>query len=103
MLTFSQMSMKTKTMVARCAAVLALTSWICFIELYIYLDHTRPHKIDLAVGRIYSLNNHGSIAYLTRSEHTFLYAFAYVAGALVVVAAVFHNASKATNAERFGR
>jgi len=76
---------------------LALISWICFIELYIYLNHTRPHTIDVTVGRIYSLNNHGAIAYLTRPEHTFLYVFAYVAGALFVVAAVFHNAARATN------
>jgi hypothetical protein len=103
MLTFSQMSLKTKTVLARCAGVLALISWICFIELYIYLDYTRPHKIDAAVGRIYSLNNHGSIAYLTHSEHTFLYALAYVAGAFFVVAAVFHNATKASNVERFGK
>jgi hypothetical protein len=103
MLTFSQMSLKTKTVVARCAAALALISWICFIELYIYLDYTRPRKIDVAAGRIFSLNNHGSIAYLTRSEHTFLYAFAYVAGAFFVAAAVFHNATKATNVARFGK
>jgi hypothetical protein len=63
------------------------------------MDHTRPHKIDVAVGRIYSLNNHGSIAYLTRSEHTLLYAFAYVAGAFFVVAAVLHYATRATNVE----
>jgi hypothetical protein len=101
MLTFPQLSLKTKTVVARCAGALALISWICFIELYIYLDHTRPHKIDVAVGRIFSLNNHGSIAYLTRSEHTFLYAFAYVAGVFLVAAAVFHNATKATKVEGF--
>jgi hypothetical protein len=101
MLTFSQMSLKTKTLVARCAGALALISWICFIELYIYLDYTRPHKIDVAVGRIFSLNNHSSIAYLTHSEHAFLYAFAYLAGAFFIVAAVFYNAAKATNVDRF--
>jgi hypothetical protein len=101
MLTFSQMSLKAKTNVARCAGALGLISWICFIELYIYLNYTRPHNIDVAAGRIYSLNNHGSIAYLTRSEHIFLYTFACVAAALFVVAAVFHNATKATNVERF--
>jgi hypothetical protein len=69
------------------------TRWYPFFELYIYMNYTRPHKIDVAVGRIYSLNNHGSIAYLTRSEHTLLYAFACVAGALFVVAAVLHYAA----------
>jgi hypothetical protein len=100
MLAFSQISLKTKTIVGRCAAALALVSWISFIELFIFLAYSRPHKIDIAAGRIYSLNNHGSIAYLTRSEHAFLYAFAFVAGAFFVVAAILHNATKHSNVER---
>jgi hypothetical protein len=99
MLAFAQLSLKTKKIMGRCAAVLALVSWICFFELCIYMDYMRPHKIDVAVGRIYSLNNHGSIAYLTRSEHTLLFAFAYVAGAFFVVAAVLYYATRATNVE----
>ena len=59
MLAFAQFSLKTKTIVGRCAAVLALISWICFFELYIYMDYTRPHKIDVALGRIYSLGHSG--------------------------------------------
>jgi hypothetical protein len=99
-LSVAQMSKKTRTIVGRCAAVLALISWISFFELYIYLDYTRPHNIDVGAGRVYSLNNHGSIAYLTRAEHVFLYAFAYAAGVLVLLAAVLYNGTRAANAER---
>ena len=100
MLIFARMSTRTKTVVGRCAAGLAAISWISFIELYIYFGYTRPRKIDVAAGRIYSLNNHGSIAYLTRAEHFFLYALACLAGAFVVVAIVLHNATAAANLER---
>jgi len=53
------------------------------------MDSTRPHMVDVAAGRIYALNNHGSIAYLTREEHTFLYSFEYLAIGLFVAAAFF--------------
>jgi hypothetical protein len=103
MLTVAKMSMKTRIKVGRCAAVLGAMSWFFFIELFIYLAYTRPHKIDVAAGRVYSINNHGSIAYLTRAEHVFLYAFAFVAGALVIIAAISHNVTRAANAERLGK
>jgi hypothetical protein len=73
----------------RCAAILATIAWVCFFELYIYLDYTRPHVVDYPAGRIYALNNHGSIAYLTRTEYWFLYTFEYVAIGLFIVAAIF--------------
>jgi hypothetical protein len=52
------------------------------------MDSTRPHDIDVAAGRVYALNNHGSIAFLTRGEHIFLYFFEYAAIGLFIVAAV---------------
>src|SRR6266853_1921518 len=103
MFSVAPMSIKTRTIVGRCAAVLALISWISFIELYIYLAYTRPQKIDVAAGCVYALNNHGLIAYLTRTEHVFLYAFAYAAGALALVAAVLHSGTRAANADRLNR
>jgi hypothetical protein len=83
----AQASAKTTAIIGRCVAVLALTSWICFWGLYNYMASSRPHLIDVAAGRIYALNNHGSIGYLTRGEHTFLYSFEYLAIGLLVVGA----------------
>jgi len=81
----------TKTILGRCAIGLAVAAWISFIELYIYFDYTRPHTRNASIGRIFALNNHGSISYLTQGEHRLLYAFAYTAGAFVIVAAVLQN------------
>jgi hypothetical protein len=75
MLRFSGISLETKRAVARCAGALALIARFFFI----------------------SLNNHGSIAYLTRSEHGFLYSLAFVAGVFFVVATVNHNATQPGN------
>jgi|HubBroStandDraft_1064217.scaffolds.fasta_scaffold2100082_1 hypothetical protein len=94
-----QLSLKALATVGRSAAVLALIFWISFIEIFIYLAHTRPRSIDVATGRVYSINNHGSIVFLTRAENIFLYAFACVAGALIVVAAVCYNRTRAGNSE----
>jgi hypothetical protein len=73
------------------AAILGALLWGCFIELYIYFDYTRPHVVDAAAGRLYALNNHGSIAYLTGNEHHFLYALEWTAWGLFLVAAVLHQ------------
>jgi hypothetical protein len=88
-LAVAQISAKTTTIVGRCVAIAAVASFTCFWVLYIYMDSTRPHAVDVAAGRVYALNNHGSIAYLTRDEHRFLYSFEYLAIGLFVVAAVF--------------
>ena len=42
--------------------------------LWMYYDSSRPRAADAPAGRIYRLETHGSIAYLTRSEHVLLYA-----------------------------
>jgi hypothetical protein len=83
----ARQSAKKITILGRCVVILAAISWGCFFELYIYLDYTRPHVIDVAAGRIYVLNNHGSMAFLTRGEQIFLYSFEYAAIGLFIVAA----------------
>ena len=97
-LAMAQMSAKTTTTIGRCVAILALTLWFCFCGLYVYMDSSRPHKIDVSAGRIYTINNHGSIAYLTREEHAFLYSFEYVAIGLFIVAAFFQYRMRSANA-----
>ena len=79
-------SAKAKLILGRVLVGAAGLSLLSFIELYIYLDYTRPHTADAAAGRLIPLNNHGSIAYLTYREHQFLYALAWAAGIFVVAA-----------------
>jgi hypothetical protein len=93
----AQMSPKKITILGRCVAILAAIAWVCFFELYIYLEYTRPHAVDVAAGRIYALSNHGSIAYLTRSEYWFLYSLEYVAIGLFIVAAIFQYKLRRAN------
>jgi hypothetical protein len=92
-----QISAKTTIILGRCVAIAAVASFTCFWVLYIYMNSTRPHMVDIAAGRIYALNNHGSIAYLTRDEHTFLYSFEYLAIGLFVVAWVFQYKIRRAN------
>ena len=73
------MSTKIATILSRCAFILGALSWGGFIELYIYLAHTRPHVVDAGAGRIYELNSHGLIAWLTLAEESFLYSLEYAA------------------------
>ena len=88
-------SAKAKIILARVLAGAALICWLSFIELYIYFSHTKPHTLDTAVGRVITLNNHGSIAYLTRDEDFILYAFAWVAASLFAVAVLLNRTAKA--------
>jgi hypothetical protein len=85
------MSAKAKIILGRVLAGAGAVSWLTFIETYIYFDHTRPHALDVPAGRLFALNNHGSIAYLTHGEHLFLYSFAWVAGLFFVAAVFLHR------------
>jgi hypothetical protein len=64
---------------------LALLCWFSFGGLYVWYDFNRPHVPDASVGRVYSINNHGSIAYLTLREAVVLYGLAGVSAALLLV------------------
>ena len=88
------MSAKAKTLLVRVLAGAGAISWFSFIELDIYFDHTRPHTFDSVAGRAIALNNHGSIAYLTRGENMFLYAFAWAAASFFVAAVVLDRTAK---------
>lgn len=63
-------------------AVLGVVIWFGFIALSEYYSTTRPNRPDANSGRVYQLNNHGSYAYLTRSEQWRLWCLEF--GALPV-------------------
>lgn len=73
------------------AAALAAAAWFTAMFLWQYYDASRPRFPDPSAGRIYRLETHGSIAYLTRRENLFLYALiltaavSFVAGACVEI------------------
>ena len=85
----AQLSARNATILGRCAAALALVLWVGFFELDIYFDYARPHVLDAAAGRVYALNNHGSIAYLTRGENNLRLGLEWGAMGFICVAALF--------------
>jgi hypothetical protein len=79
--------------------VLSVLCGACGYELDIYLDKTRPRVMDIAAGRTYSLNNHGSIVYLTRGEHMALISLQCAAAGLFVIAWSLRYYVRRANAE----
>ena len=54
------------------AVVVAAVLWFTYSFLWTHYDSTRPRIPDPGAGRIYRLNTHGSIVYLTRGEEFLL-------------------------------
>jgi hypothetical protein len=50
----------------------AMSSFLAGVCLWFHFDGTRPHVADPTVGRVYSLNTHGSVVYLNAQEHWLL-------------------------------
>jgi hypothetical protein len=75
------------------APVIAL-SWFGFIGLYVWFDFNRPHVPDVGTGHIYSINNHGSYAFLTLREVVLLYSLMGLSVCLFFVAIAIESAAK---------
>ncbi len=72
------------------SGVLVLCFWFSCFLVWKYFD---THESNIAVpnrGRIYPLNTHGSIVYLTQGEIYALYGLMAAGAAFFVVAIVFH-------------
>ncbi len=73
---------------------LSLVSFFFGAGLHAYFGMTLPTEMDLAAGRVYALNHHGRIVFLTRGEMwLFVGAFAVaILGVLcVLVIQVLHR------------
>jgi hypothetical protein len=55
--------------------------------------------MDIATGRIYTLNNHASIAYLTRGEHMALISLQWAAAGLFLIAWLLRYYVRRANAD----
>jgi len=55
------------------SAVLAVAFWFSSFFVWMYYDSHRPKVYMSEDGRIFPLNTHGSIVYLSANEHYFLY------------------------------
>jgi hypothetical protein len=68
------------------ALVVAVVVWFTSMQLWTHYGDTRPRIPEPDAGRIYQLNTHGSIAYLTRPEELLLYGLMLIAGISFVAA-----------------
>jgi hypothetical protein len=59
---------KSKRIFLTALCVLGLAIWFSYIALFEHYSATRPSRPDVAAGRIYQLNNHGSYAYVSTRE-----------------------------------
>jgi hypothetical protein len=50
-------------------AISGLAVWFFHFYVWDQYDRTRPIHPDYLAGRIYGLNNHGHVVYLTKEEH----------------------------------
>ena len=68
------------------AVVVAAVLWFTYSFLRTHYDSTRPRIPDPGAGRIYRLNTHGSIVYLTRGEEFLLNVLLLTSGVCFVAA-----------------
>jgi hypothetical protein len=83
----AQQNSRAKRATVRVVGALMATLWIGFVVLEIHYGASRPRLPDEASGRIFPLNNHGCVVYLTRSEQLWLWCLEGGAFALFVVGA----------------
>lgn len=76
------------------SGILALCFWFSSFIVWMYFDAHRPRMAEPDSGRIYSLNTHGSIVYLTSGEHYFLYGLISSGIALFLITVTFHYLAK---------
>lgn len=81
------MPTKRLTTFKRISGVLGLCFWMASCALWYRYALTRPAIRQPGAGRVYSLNTHGTVVYLTSQEHFLLY-FLMVTGAVFLFLAV---------------
>jgi hypothetical protein len=69
--------------------VLALGFWFSSFFVWKYFDANGLRIPDLQSGKIYPLNTHGSVVYLTCHEHYFLYGLMLAGMVLFLLTIVF--------------
>ena len=72
------------------SGILALCFWFSSFFLWKYFDANLTTRAQPGDGRIYPLNTHGSVVYLTFSEHYFLYGLIVVGVIFFLLAAAFY-------------
>jgi len=72
------------------SGVLALCFWFSSFFLWKYFDAHRTRMAQPDSGKVYPLNTHGSVVYLTSGEHYFLYGLIGAGIAFFLLTVIFH-------------
>ena len=80
-----------KRWIADIAGWCAFALWLGYIFLFIQYAATRPDYPQPENGRIYKINNHGSVAYLNRSENLWLWFTSGSAVTIILVVAALEQ------------
>lgn len=70
--------------------VLALGFWFSSFFVWKYFDAHGLRTPDPPSGKIYPLDTHGSVVYLTSHEHYFLYGFIFAGIVFFLISVVFY-------------
>ena len=84
----SDHSLKILTRFGRVVASLAAVAWFGYLGLQLQYAFTRPTSMQPGLGRLYALETHGSVVYLTHNEVFLLHTLGETAGGLVVAVIV---------------
>jgi hypothetical protein len=90
----SDHSSKTLTRFARVVVSLGAAAWFGYLGLQLQYDFTRPTSMQSGLGRLYTLETHGHIVYLTHSEVVRLHALGETAVGLALVGIVLGLVAK---------
>lgn len=71
--------------IKKVSAGLAIVSWFSSFLVWTYYDLHRPKTYMPKDGRIFPLDTHGSVVYITASEHYFLYGLIVLAVILFAI------------------
>jgi|GEM_PF-4559900 len=74
--------------------VLALGFWFSSFFVWKYFDAHGLRTPDPQSGKVYPLDTHGSVVYLTYHEHCFLYGLMLAGMVLFLLSVVFYFAGK---------
>jgi hypothetical protein len=66
----------------------AVVLFLAFVTVWYQYAETRPRVAEPSIGRIYSLDTHGVVVYLTQLEQSRLYALAWGAGLCFLLGAI---------------
>jgi hypothetical protein len=76
------------------SATLGLCFWVSSCVLWEHYAHTRPAVQQPDLGRVYPLNEHGTVVYLNSHEHFLLYTLMVVGYGLILLTGAIHYFGK---------